>query len=294
MSEETGAVESTVDTGQTETTISPETGAPETALEAAVRKFKVKIDGAEQEVDEAELLRGYQTTTAAQKKFNEAAMMRKQAEELLNLAKTNPRKMLEHPAIGANMQQLIEEYIAEKLEEDSLSAEERELRDVKRRLQAYEEERQAAEERAKQEQLEKYTQVYEQQLSEGIVSALETSGLPKTEATVRNMAQYMMTAYENGLNVSPADVVEFVKKDYINQITALFGAANEDTLLALLGDQVTNKVVKGHMKKAQSSIKPAEQKVTTLTQPVKRGSREGPTLTREELDARIRERLGNR
>jgi len=52
------------------------------------------------EVSENELLSGYQRAKAAQKRFDEAAKMRKQNEQFINLLKKDPVKVLSHPILG--------------------------------------------------------------------------------------------------------------------------------------------------------------------------------------------------
>lgn len=287
MSEETGSVGAVESAGAIESDIgSDETlegavGADfgEEVVETAVperRTYKVKIDGNEVDVDEDELLKGYQSTKSAQQRFNEAAMMRKQAEEFIKLAKADPKKLLTHPDIGLDLQAFANAILQEQLEEQLLSPEEKELRDTKRKLAEFEAAQRQAEEARQQEELDKYTQMYEQQYTEKIIGALETSGLPKTEYTVKKIAEKMLIAAEHGFDVEPADVIEFVKNDYMNDIKALFGSANEDILLSMLGDDVAKKVVRGHLKKVQPKVK----QPTKMTQPTKPALPGQPTNTR--------------
>lgn len=258
---------------------------------AAPKTYRVKIDGEEVEISEDELLKGYQTTKSAQQRFNEAAMMRKQAEEFIKLAKSDPRKLLSHPGIGVDLQQFANAILQEQLEEQLLSPEEKELRDTKRKLAEYEEAKRLQEAQRQQEELDKYTQMYEQEYTEKIIGALETSGLPKTEYTVKKIAEKMLIAAERGLDVEPADVIQFVKADYMNDIKALFGSANEDILLSMLGDDVAKKVVRGHLKKVQPKAK-TPTKMTSPTKPVTPGQKpeSNRTMSRDEWLKSIRER----
>lgn len=254
------------------------------------KTYRVKIDGEELDVTEDELLSGYQSTKSAQQRFNEAARLRKQSEELIRIAKTDPKKLLAHPDIGVDLRQFANEILAEMVEEEMLSPQEKELRDTKKRLMEYEDERRQAEEVAKNAEFEKYSQLYEQEYTTNIVSALETSGLPKTESTVKKMASYMLLALENGLDVKPSDVVEFVKNDYITEVNSLFGSADSDTILSLLGENISSKVVKGHLNKVKGRT--PQNKVTELTQPknATTDKSHSRTLTRDEWLANIKKR----
>lgn len=258
--------------------------------EPEVKTYRVKIDGQEVDVTEDELLKGYQSTKSAQQRFSEAAVMRKQAEEFVRLAKSDPKKLLSHPGIGIDLKEFANTILREQIEEEMLSPEEKDLRDTKLKLARFEAERRKADEDARQAELDKYTRLYEEEYTTKIVSALESSGLPKTEGTVKKMASMMLLAIQNGLDVQPADVVEFVRKDYIAEVKSLFGSANEDIILSLLGEDVTNKVVRGHLNKTKSkqNLPP---KITTLTKPA---SPTNPgitrTLSREDWLKQIEER----
>lgn len=253
-----------------------------------VKTYKVKIDGQEVDITEDELLKGYQSTKSAQQRFNEAALMRKQAEELVKIAKNDPRKLLTHPDIGVDLKKFANDILAEMMEEELLSPQEKEQRAMKKKLAEYEAERERQRAEAEQAEMDKYVQLYEQEYTNGIVEALETSGLPRTETTVKKMASMMLLALENGLDVKPKDVVEFVKRDYMAEVKSLFGAANEDIILSLLGDDISNKVVKGHLKKVKP--KQAETKVTEVTTSAKKSQSQSRTLTRDEWLNQIRNR----
>lgn len=276
----------------TSTNDSSDFAAELSALEASLadmpapKTYRVKIDGQEIDVDESELLKGYQSTKSSQQKFNEAAMMRKQAEEFIKIAKSDPRKLLSHPDININLQEFANSILRDQIEDQMLSPEEKEMRDTRKKLAEYEAARKEQEEAAKQTEMDKYTKLYEEEYTSKIVGALETSGLPKTESTVKKMASMMLLALENGLDVQPADVVEFVRKDYIAEVKSLFGAANEDIILSLLGDDITNKVVKGHLKKSKPRAA-APTKMTELTRPASPQAQAQRNLSRDEWRQQI-------
>lgn len=251
------------------------------ALQAAIKKYKVKVDGEDLDVDEEELLRGYQLSKASQKRMSEAAQLRQQAEELVKLAKTDPRKLLTHPSIGHDLKAFAEQILAEHLEEALMDPKDKELRDTKKRLAEFESAQKAIKDAEDAKQRQALYEHYETDISNKIASALDTSGLPKNESTVKRMAQYMKLAIDNGMDVQPADVVELVRNDYVNEVKSLFGSTNEDTMLSLLGDDLTNKAVKAHMKKTQKTapkvnrVQPSQQSTGDgrATQPNQKMSR---------------------
>ena len=92
----------------------------EIAPEGGERMFKVKINGEDIEVSEEELKAGYQTRKASDEKFREAAMSKKQAEEFINLLRTNPRKVLSNPNLGIDVRKFAEEYLVEQMEDEMM------------------------------------------------------------------------------------------------------------------------------------------------------------------------------
>jgi hypothetical protein len=217
------------------------------------RKLRVKIDGEEADVDEEELVRDYQKFRAAEKRFQEASRMRKEADALIDLLRNDPVKALEHPAIGKNFKELAEEFLIEQLKREQLTPEQRELMDTKQKLAELERQQEMAKQHAEQERIKQLADHYEQEIQKGIIDALQTSGLPKTNVTIKRMAYYMHRALEQGYEVSPKDVVDLVRKDYQREIQDLLGAAGDDVLESLLGP-VGQKLRKLDVKRVKSKV----------------------------------------
>lgn len=252
-----------------------------------IKKYKVKIDGEELEVDEAELLAGYQTRKAADKKFQEAAITRKQAEEFISLLKTDPVKVLSHPGLGVDFRQLAEQYLVQQLEEEMLDPRDRELKKYKAMVEEQETLKKQELERQQAEQAEQLRQRYTEDYTNQIVTALQTSGLPKTERTVKAMAQYMHLGLQHGVDLKAAEVVELVKQDYINAQKELFAALDGDTLLSILGEDVANKIRKSDVKRLKSPEKVLQR---PTTQPPATHSPKTKGITKDEWRERL-ERL---
>lgn len=208
------------------------------------KKYKVKVDGAESEVDEDELLRGYQTRKASAKHLEEAAAIRKQAENFLELLKTNPRKVLSHPTLGHDLRKFAEEILGEALEDELMEPSARELKQLKQQLKEREEKEAAqkayAEEQIRNELKVKYTEHYQNE----ILKTLEAADLPKTPETVKRMAYYMHQGLSRSMDLKPSDVVDLVKEDYMVAIKSLFGSVDGEKLMELLGEDVTSKIRK--------------------------------------------------
>lgn len=193
------------------------------------KRFKVKVDGVEQEVDEATLVRGYQKASAAEKKMMDAAGVRKQAEQFLKELHENPKELLRK--LGPTARAAVEDYLYEEIQFEGLS-------DEQKRLKKYEEQEKewkAKEESEKEAKVEAEKQQlmskYQKQWTDQFHKILETSGLPKTEGTVVRIAQRMHALLKAGVkDVTPEDVVQDVVEEMESWAAAHFGADDGDLL----------------------------------------------------------------
>ena len=217
------------------------------------KKYKVKIDGAESEVDEDELIRSYQLRQTADKRMQEATQARKQAEEFVHLLKHDPVKLLTDPRIGHDMKKIAEDYLISQLEEEQMTPEQKELKKTKAELQKYESWKKEQEEAAVRSRDEQLTQHYQNHYQQEIITALEGSGLPKTQGTVNRMIYYMSQALQNGYELSAKDVTDLVMSDYVKETRELYQNVPEEVLLKLLGDDVAKKVVKSDLNKLKKN-----------------------------------------
>lgn len=223
----------------------------ETKAETVARMYRVKVDGVDTEVDEEELKRGYTHAKAAAKKFEEAAMSRKEAEQVLRIFKENPREAFK--LLGTDARKFAEQVINDELNEALLTPQQRELRDYKRRVEEYEGESRKAKEEYERNQLETDIAAQAENIQTDIINTLETAGLPKTERTVGRIVYYMQAALAAGYNITPRDVVDQVKADYRSDIQSLMGGLPEDALEAFLGSDNYRKVAKSTVKAAKGS-----------------------------------------
>ncbi len=247
---------------------SPSKDAPTTSLTSdaakeAMRKYKLKVDGEEVEVDEDELKRGYAHQRAANKIHQEATRARQQAEEFVMMMK-DPKKFFETAQkLGHDPRKLAEEYLGNQLEDELMDPKDKEIRSLKMekeendRIKA--EQKEAEDAKVKNALRDKYAQEY----SDSFVKALETSGLPPTKPMVAEMAKYVSRAAGLGFKMTAEEAAKLVKEDVLLAHQRLIGEADGDTLISLLGENVTNKVRKydtGKLKNPEQHLRtPVEQ-----------------------------------
>lgn len=224
----------------------------ETKAETVARMYKVMVDGQEMEVDEKELTRGYAHNKAASKRMEEAAMSRKEAEQVLRMFKDNPRQAFQ--MLGTDARKFAEDLINDELREAMLSPEQRELKKYKSQVAQFESERRSAQESYEKEQMNNEINRQAESIQTEIIGTLETAGLPKTERTVGRMIYYMQSALQAGYNVTPKDIIDQVKQDYVQDFKSMLGGLSEDQIELFLGNDLVRKVAKSTVKAEKKTM----------------------------------------
>lgn len=220
----------------------------EGAAAAVKRKLKAVIDGQETEVDEEAAIRAYQKEKASDKRFQEAASLKKRAESFLNQLKratTDPRVMAEvikqiDPQQG-DFRKIAEKYLYDLIQEEQLSPEQKELKQAKEALSKFEKEKQEAAERQQTQEAAELQAKFTKDYQTDIIGALDSSGLPKTEYTIARMARYMHMGLVRGVELKAKDVVDFVWKDYQRDLSAMRSLPTEK-MLEMIGPELADKI----------------------------------------------------
>ena len=102
---------------------------------------------------------------------------------------------------------------------------------------------------------------HERQLETDISAALDVGGLPKTARTVKAMAEYMMIALENGIDLSAKDIVPIVKNTTLSEFKEVINSLSDDQLEEFMGKEIIGRLRKKSVAKAKaietaSAVKP--------------------------------------
>jgi hypothetical protein len=212
------------------------------AAKEAIRKHKLKVDGQEIEVDDEELKRGYGLQKVSTKRMQEGLAAKKQAEEFISMMKDKGKLFNAIQKLGHDPRKVAEEYLAEQLRDEMMDPREKELRDTKaelKRLQSLDEEQKKALEDKRIAVLrDKFSKDYNDQF----VEALKASSLPPTKETVAEMAKYISRAAHIGFKMTAEEAAKLVKEDIEERHRRLYGEADPETLVRLLGDQGLQKI----------------------------------------------------
>lgn len=232
--------------------------APEELPQEPARKFKVKVDESEEEVDEQELLKGYQKAKASDKRFQEASALRKQAEQekaqvqdLLKQIRENP-DLLEQ--LGIDLDSYSEKRLLRNMERALKSPEELELEELRSfknnqtQAQKKQQELQAA-----QAQEQEYAHVTEQ-IDNEIFETLQSAGMKPTPRLIARMAEQMLASLEeDGSRFSAKDAFSRVKNDYQADVSELLESL-EPEQLAEMFPSVVQKLRSHAVKQASQSV----------------------------------------
>ncbi|PJZ98862.1 hypothetical protein CH369_18020 [Leptospira levettii] len=230
--------------------------------EPSKETVKVKINGEEKEVKIDELVKSYQKGLGADQKFIEASKMRKQAEQLVDMLKSDPLDVLER--MGLDVEALAEDRLYRKIQFESMTPEEQEAYINRERLKHYEEQERI---RREQEAYQKFNNqkafLLEKAIRE-IQEEVEKHDLPRDNATLKKFVNYMNKAVENKISVRISDLVHLVKEDiekeekeYLNR----YKKKDIDKLLNYLGEDTIKEIQKKQVAKLKNpyvtSTKPA-------------------------------------
>lgn len=219
----------------------PET-APETPPPPQKFKRTLKLNGAEEEVEatEDELWASYRQEKAAYKRFEEAAQMRRQAEEEIKAARALKESVAKGPLQflvdqGYSPQDAIaimEADAQRQLGQMQMTPEQRELHQYRQREEAEKEAKRQAE---AQQQQEIQTAEFKRMLdadAEVLQKAMELGGYPKMDWALELFARDYYAKQELGIDLSPQELAQAVSNTHSALVDkAISSYADDEALL---------------------------------------------------------------
>lgn len=233
-------------------------------IKEEIRKHKLKINGREVELDEPELIRRAQLSSAADEKFREASDMRKQAEQFFEAFMSDPKSVLMHPDIKdkINFRQLAEDFLGGELQREMMSPEEIELQELREFKKSQTEQRERSEKetltRTQREEMTKLQQRAASEYDRKITDVLQQSNLPKNASTVKRVAELLHGALSKGYELDIQTAVDIVRDGYTADVQSLVGDMDGDALVRLLGDGITKKLRKYDLARIKAQLEPQQ------------------------------------
>jgi hypothetical protein len=230
------------------------------------RSYKIKVLDQEEELslDDNEVKTYIQKAKGADKKFEEAAKVRKEAQAELEQAKLYKERLKKETAkvlkeLEINPREFSEKFLAEELEREMMDPKDRELQEARAerdRLKAEAEERETkAKEAEETEKMTKRVAQMKDSIAAKIGAVLKDSPLPSTERTVAKIAFYMQHCAKNEIPFTAESLRDQVMEDYKSDFTHLFAKAEPEQIAKLFGEEVIKKIRAWDNSRVQGSRK---------------------------------------
>lgn len=206
--------------------------------------FDVPVNGKTKRVTKAELLKRYSLEEAAEQRFNEAAKLRREAEER-EAVWNDPEKALE--LLKKRHPDRFRDTVERVYKEDYIDPEEMDPRDLK--IRQYEKqlaeiesqkEREAEAKKAKEDADEDERTAGE--LQREIMGIVETSGLPKTKFTAARIAHWMRINEVKNLGLPAELIVKKVKDERRDIMRSEMQAMSVEQMIETYGDDAIKKL----------------------------------------------------
>lgn len=259
-----------------------ETGASLTSKQAAASKNEsdqsntikeFKINGKVVKVDlsnPTEVEKLVSLGLASNDKFQEAAKLRKEAEDILAAAKTkkSATEALKKAGFDAKeIKEILEKELAGFYEEEALSPEERQRRSELEELKRYKEEEARKKEEETKSARDKEVAAEMEQLEKELLGALGKSKLPRTPILAKWAVQYMSAYDAQGVSLSADQAVKMVEKEFPQLVQSVLSSMDVQGLKQFLGKSLVKQLL-------DDSVKAVKQAEAPFTKEAKQASRE--------------------
>lgn len=232
------------------------------AKREARRKYELTVNGKKKEIEldldnEEDVKKYLQKAMAADEKFQEAAMTRKQAEQLVHMLKTDPMAILRHPELGLNLKDMATKILNDELDEQMKTPEQRKLEELEKKLAEKEAKEKELEEKHRQAEIQRIQAEAYKQLDDDITEALGASDLPKSPYVLKRIADAMIEATELGyVDVRVKDIMPYVEQQVLQEIQQMFEAKPAEVLERVVGKKNLDSYRKSKISKVKN--KPIE------------------------------------
>lgn len=223
----------------------------DTAAEKAVIQ-KIKIG--DMEYDEATLKSMIDKSSGADKKFLEAAKMRKEAMRFFKLAKENPKEFL--AKTGLDPKKFAYDEVAQDIKNKLRDPKEVALEEAEKRLKEYEAKEAEQKRLAAEAKLEQEAKALEQKFHSEMIEALEAyPELPKNGFTVARLAEAIETVRnKTGILLTAKEVAPKVVNDIRTQVAGVVKGLSPEQLISLIGQESVDAILKHSLSKVKDPL----------------------------------------
>jgi len=242
--------------GSEETTEAAPAAQEQKEIKKALKRLQLKVDGEEEDIeydpeDEEFIKRQFQLAKVSQKRMQQYSQLEKELVKFFDDLKTNPKSVLKNPAIGLDLKELAKNIIEEEVENSKKSPEQIRAEQLEAELRTLKEEKERESEEAKKREFERMEQVEFERLDKAMDTAISKSDLPKSPYVVKKMADYMLLALENGVAVTPDEIMPLVREELQGDIRQMISSMPLEAAKALLGKEFVTQLRKDSLSKVK-------------------------------------------
>jgi hypothetical protein len=222
-----------------------------------LKKLRLKVDGKEFDEefdpnDDEYMTRQLQLAKASGKRSQEYSTLQKEVATFIEELRKNPRKVLADPNIGIDIKQLAAQVIEDEINNSKKSPEQLQREQLEEQLRQMQEERKTEKDKYQKEEFERIQQQEYERYDMLMSQTLEKSDLPKTPYIIKKMADYMLLGLQQGLDISPDDVLPLVREEMQKDLKEMFQVMPDDVIENMVGKDVLNRLRKKNVANAKA------------------------------------------
>jgi len=234
--------------------------------------YSINVDGEDIQVPLEELLKGYQTGSASQKRFKAAAELQKQAK----LDSEASSKLFEGDFMGNAIKEAVKRGIAnpediqnwvfEKaqqfLDVEAMDPQERELLEANKKIEAYEAVEREKADTAQKQQFQNQVESRREDYSNQINEAIEAVGLDSDPLTIQKIAQIVHNSITDDKQeaLSIKEAATYLKDSSKSSLQGYLENLSIEDKMKLFGDKGLKELRKQDLKKVKNPSRKAKKK----------------------------------
>lgn len=256
---------------------------PEAPKPSNKKKYQLKANGKDREIEldfdnDDDVKKYLSKAIAADEKFQEAAMTRKQSEQLIEMLRTNPLAILKHPDLGIDVKALAQYVLNEELEDMAKTPEQKKLEEMEKRIKDYEDDKKRLEDEKRQSEMARIESEAFQQLDDQISSALAKTSLPRSDYTIKRIADMMIDAVNAGYtDVTVEQIMPLVEDKVNRELQQMFEIAPDEVFEKLVNKKRLDAYRKARVSKSKPTPAPTAKQVADSGNGAKTQSKQAPS-----------------
>ena len=210
-------------------------------------------------VSEAELITRASKVKGSDQRFEEAARVRKQQQAFVDQLKADPMAILSDSRIDINRKELAEKWLMEELEREAADPRDAELDKYKAKEQEAARQDELRVEQEKEVEFQGQINQKKTEVADVIHKAMENTLLAKNpqiaSQVLREMAMYMRSAKQQGIDVTPDELVAHVETSRYAGFHTMANSLEGEQLIEFMGKDVVNKIRRADLKRLKGNTK---------------------------------------